>query len=124
MTRDSPGPRVRDVPAVRSREPPSCTALRCDPPGSTLKTGELYMTRHPSNDRRGFSLIELLLIMVVVGILAAIAIARYDNMRERAFRSTMVSDLKNLSPAIKPKMMTLAISTITGTSVGEACKNP
>lgn len=55
------------------------------------------MSRHPSTDRHGFSLIELLLIMVVIGILAAIAIARYDNMREQAFRSTMVSDLKNLS---------------------------
>lgn len=51
----------------------------------------------PSLRQGGFSLIELLLIMVVIGILAAIAIARYDNMRERAFRSTMVSDLKNLS---------------------------
>lgn len=55
------------------------------------------MFRHASIDRRGFSLIELLLIMVVIGILAAIAIARYDSMRDRAFRSTMVSDLKNLS---------------------------
>jgi type IV pilus assembly protein PilA len=47
--------------------------------------------------RRGFTLVELLVVMVMIAILAAIAIPRFTRTREQAFRSTMIADLKNLS---------------------------
>jgi type IV pilus assembly protein PilA len=47
--------------------------------------------------RRGFTIVELLVVMVMIAILAAIAIPRFTRTREQAFRSTMVADLKNLS---------------------------
>ena len=47
--------------------------------------------------RRGFTLIELLIVVVVIGILAAIAIPRFSAVRERSFRSTLMSDLRNLA---------------------------
>ena len=50
-----------------------------------------------TQNRQGFTLIELLIVVVVIGILAAIAIPKFTSMRERAFRSGMVSDLKNLA---------------------------
>ena len=40
---------------------------------------------------------ELMIVMVMIAILAAIAIPRFTRTREQAFRSTMVADLKNLS---------------------------
>ncbi|HKK92794.1 MAG TPA: prepilin-type N-terminal cleavage/methylation domain-containing protein [Longimicrobiales bacterium] len=49
------------------------------------------------NDRNGFTLVELLVIMVIVGILAAIALPRYASTRERAYVSSMKADLRNLS---------------------------
>jgi prepilin-type N-terminal cleavage/methylation domain-containing protein len=49
-------------------------------------------------DRRaGFTLVELLIVMVVLGVLAAIVIPKFTSSRERAFVSTLKADLRNLS---------------------------
>lgn len=47
--------------------------------------------------RGGFTLIELLIVVVVIGILAAIAIPKFSSTREKAFLSSMKSDLRNLA---------------------------
>lgn len=45
----------------------------------------------------GFTLIEMLIVMVVLGVLAAIAIPKLNVTRERSYLSAMKSDLKNLA---------------------------
>lgn len=47
--------------------------------------------------RRGFTLVELLIAVVVVGLLAAMTIPRLGASKDRAFRATMKSDLRSLS---------------------------
>ena len=49
--------------------------------------------------KRGFTLIEVLLVMVIIGILVAILVPRWANSRDRAFQAAMKSDLRNLATA-------------------------
>jgi len=48
------------------------------------------------SDTRGLTLVELLVVVVIIGILAAVAVPKYTSMRERAFVDTMMSDLRVL----------------------------
>ena len=48
---------------------------------------------------KGFTLLELIVVAVILGFLAAIAIQRFANSKERAYLAAMKADLRNLVTA-------------------------
>lgn len=55
--------------------------------------------KRPRLRTSGFSLIELLIVMIVLAVLAGIVIPRFLSTKDRAFVATLRSDLRNLTAA-------------------------
>ena len=56
-------------------------------------------TRAVRRARRGFSMIELLTVMAVIGLLAALGIPRYRDMKRRAYSANIVGDFNTVRVA-------------------------
>jgi type IV pilus assembly protein PilA len=64
-----------------------------------MTTGSRVARNRSLRSRQGFTLIELLIVVVIIGILAAIAIPKFANTKEKAIVASMKSDLRNLASA-------------------------
>ena len=55
----------------------------------------LKKIRRLFTNKKGFTLIELMIVIAIIGILAAIAIPQFAKYRRKAYNSAALSDLKN-----------------------------
>src|SRR2546425_1022960 len=76
-------------------------------------------------NRKGFTLIELLIVVVIIGILAAIAIPKFANTKEKAYIASMKSDLRNMVTAQEAFFAdSVKYSANVGTNPGQVQWNP
>src|SRR5256885_11117533 len=84
------------------------------------------MPRHGgvAMNRKGFTLIELLIVVVIIGILAAIAIPKFANTKEKAYLASMKSDLRNLVTAEEAYFADSVKYSATIAAGGLTCTQP
>ena len=69
--------------------------------------------------RKGFTLIELLIVLVVLGILSAITIAKFVDVKERAYVASMKADLRNFALYEQNYLMDSQGSYFPGNGIAE-----
>lgn len=60
-----------------------------------------YSTATPKQSQKGFTIVELLIVIVVIAILAAITIVAFNGINDRAIATSLQSDLNNATKTLK-----------------------
>ena len=73
--------------------------------------------------KKGFTLVEIMIVVVIIALLAAMAIPAFQKVRQNSIKSTMDNDAKQLASAANQYYMEYAASVVhssilVGTSAG------
>jgi len=57
------------------------------------------------NSKKGFTLVEIMIVVVIIGLLAAMAIPAFQKVRQSSIQKTLINDAKQLAGAANQYMM-------------------
>lgn len=75
----------------------------------------------PTLNQKGFTIVELLVVIVVIGILAAIAVVSYGGIRERAHATSIQSELSQINKGLGMYKATYGAYPDTGSGNSYSC---
>jgi prepilin-type N-terminal cleavage/methylation domain-containing protein len=80
----------------------------------------MAMSRRFQRNPKGFTLVELMIVIAAMGILTAISIPQYNLYRARGFMATVRADTKNVHTALQAWIA----ENVTGAPPAETCAGP
>ncbi|AGH40434.1 type IV pilin protein [Bifidobacterium thermophilum] len=87
-----------------------------------MKSVQNALNRRKKGEK-GFTLVELLVVVIIIGILAAVAVPIYLNQRKSAWRSSVQSDVKNASLVLET-ISTDKNGKLSGITIPDKCDAP
>lgn len=66
---------------------------------------------------KGFTLVEIMIVVVIIGLLAAMAIPAFQKVRRSSTKSTMANDIKQIAGACNQYFMEFGVSTVNYTQI-------
>ena len=64
-------------------------------------------TQYPSRDQHGFTLIEMMIVVAIIGVLAAIAYPSYQQYVIKTKRTDMMTEMQNIASQIESRKLAL-----------------
>ena len=72
---------------------------------------------HKNTSKKGFTLVEIMIVVVIIGLLAAMAIPAFQRVRQNSRVSAMDNDARQLASAAQQYMLENSVTTVTNSSL-------
>lgn len=78
---------------------------------------------HTQKSKKGFTLVEIMIVVVIIGLLAAMAIPAFDKVRSNAKVGTMNNDARQLASAAQQYLLENSVTTVAVTIGADGAVN-